>query len=256
VTAEAQRALTDQVVFVTGGTQGIGRAVAEAFADTGATVVVASRTAEPFDTAGGHRVHARRVDVGEEAECRAAVSAVQDQFGTLDVLVNNAGIAESVKFLGMDTQFWRRHQLINVEAPWWLIQSALPSMLEHGYGRVISVASAAAQIGVPYVAAYVAAKHALLGLTRSLAAEFARTNVTFNCVSPYFVDTPMAEATIQNIMAKTGQSRERAAANLVTPQGRLIQAEEVAAMCLHLATPAARSITGQSIGIDGGLTAV
>ena len=210
---------------------------------------------EDFTTPGGTAVHGRSLDVGDEDACRTVINDVQSEFGSLDVLVNNAGIAESVKFLEMNAEFWHQHQRIDVEAPLWLIQSALPRMIERRFGRVISIGSTAAHGGTRYVAAYVAAKHALLGLTRSLAVEYAHTPVTFNCVSPYYVNTSMAEATITNIMDKTGQTREQASASLLSPQGRLIEPDEVAAMCVYLASPAARSINGQSLIIDGGLTA-
>jgi NAD(P)-dependent dehydrogenase (short-subunit alcohol dehydrogenase family) len=140
----------------------------------------------------------------------------------------------------------------DVEGPMWLTRSALPSMMDRNRGTVIFIGSVASKLGLPYVSAYVAAKHALLGLCRSLAAEFAATGVTFNCVSPFYVATQMVEETIRNIIDKTGRSREDAMQPLLSPQGRLITPPEVAAMCVLLASDAGRSITGQSIGIDGG----
>lgn len=247
----AHGTLAGRVAFVTGGTQGIGRAIATAMSEAGATVVIASRSAAAFAWA-GRDVHAMTVDVSSESECRAAVTDCQDQFGSLDILVNNAGIAESRKFLDVDTDLWRRHMLIDVDAAFWLTQSALPMMLTRDRGSVISIGSVASKLGLPYVAPYVSAKHALLGLTRSLAAEFAGWGVNFNCVCPYYVDTPMAEATIRNIMNKTQRDRVSASRALLSPQGRLIAPDEVAAMCVLLASDLGRSITGQSIGIDGG----
>jgi NAD(P)-dependent dehydrogenase (short-subunit alcohol dehydrogenase family) len=197
-------------------------------------------------------VHGQVLDVGDPAACRAAVAACQQRHGSLDILVNNAGIAESTKFLQMTPEHWHRHMSVDVEAAVWLVQAALPSMVERGFGRVVSVGSLAAHLGFPYVAAYVAAKHALLGLTRAWAAEFARTAVTFNCVSPYYVKTDLADATIDTIMARTGRPRDEASAHLMTPQGRIVEPDEVADMCVYLCSDAARSVTGQSLGIDGG----
>ncbi|KXF53913.1 hypothetical protein AXA44_07785 [Rhodococcus sp. SC4] len=248
-------ALSGQVAMVTGGSQGIGRVISEALAEAGATVVAASRRAEDFLSPAGQRIHGRRLDVENADACHTVVASVQEEFGSLDVLVNNAGIAESVKFLEMDMEHWRRHHCIDVEAPLRLVRAALPMMLERNQGRVISIASIAAEVGFSYVTAYVAAKHALLGMTRSLAAEFAGTSLTFNCVSPYYTNTPMAAAAIRKIVAKTGKSVDQASAHLLSPQGRMIEPDEVAAMCVYLASPSARSITGQSIAIDGGLSA-
>lgn len=250
--SSADKQLTGRTAFVTGGNQGIGLEIAGVLADAGATVVAASRRAHTMSSPGGRVIHGVPLDVTDEQACRKAIRKCQDAHGSLDILINNAGIAESSKFLQMSTEAWRRHMTIDVDAPMWLTQAALPAMLERGQGRVVSIGSVASHIGVPYVAAYVAAKHAILGLTRSLAIEYARSGVTFNCVSPYYVETPMAVATIDNIMAKTGRTREEASAALQTPQGRIVQADEVAAMCLYLCSDSARSINGQSLGIDGG----
>jgi 3-hydroxybutyrate dehydrogenase len=244
--------LAGRVALVTGGTRGIGREVATRLADAGATVVAASRGADDFVTAAGNPVHGQILDVSDPTACQAAVAACQERHGSLDILVNNAGIAESTKFLRMTPEHWHRHLAVDVEAAVWLVQAALPSMVERGFGRVISVGSLASHLGFSYVTAYVAAKHALLGVTRSWAVEFARTALTFNCVSPYYVNTEMAETTIENIMAATGRSRDEAEALLMTPQGRIIEPDEVAEMCVYLCSDAARSVTGQSIAIDGG----
>jgi NAD(P)-dependent dehydrogenase (short-subunit alcohol dehydrogenase family) len=243
--------LTGRAAFVTGGSRGIGRAIATAMSEAGADVMIASRTAEGFEHAGRH-IHAVTVDVTDEQQCRDAVRHCQDRLGGLDILVNNAGIAESAKFLDTDTDLWHRHMRTDVDAPFWTTHAALPLMLERDRGAVIFIGSVASKVGLPYVSAYVAAKHALLGLCRSLAAEFAATGLTFNCVSPFYVATQMVEETIRNIMDKTGRDRDSALQPLLSPQGRLILPEEVAAMCVLLASDLGRSITGQSIGIDGG----
>jgi NAD(P)-dependent dehydrogenase (short-subunit alcohol dehydrogenase family) len=142
---------------------------------------------------------------------------------------------------------------VDVEAPFWLTRAALPGMLERKSGAVITIGSLSAKVGHRYVAAYTAAKHALLGVTRALAAEYPTSGVTFNCVCPWFVDTEMTATTVKNIEEQAGLSHEQALALLLTPQKRLIQSEEVAAVCTFLASPAARGITGQSINVDGGL---
>jgi NAD(P)-dependent dehydrogenase (short-subunit alcohol dehydrogenase family) len=246
-------ALEGQTALVTGGGRGIGRAVALAFAREGARVAVAARGEGEIESVarecGGLAVP---LDVTDEAACRRAVGRCLEAWGRLDVLVNNAGIATSQKFLELDLETWRRVLAVDLDGPFLVTRAALPAMLERGSGAVIAIASVASRVGAPYVAAYTAAKHGLLGLMRSLAAEHARSGVTFNCVCPAYVDTPMTERTIENIVGRTGRTREEALRALLTPQGRLVAPEEVAAVCVLLASPAGRGINGQAIGVDGG----
>lgn len=247
--------LAGRTALVTGASRGIGRMIALAFAAQGARVALAARTVSDLEqvaAACGAESLVIELDVTDETACRAAVARCEEAFGHLDVLVNNAGIAESRPFLRMDTDFWRRTLEIDVDAPMWLTQAALPGMLARSNGAIISVASIAAKMGFAYVSAYTAAKHALLGLTRALAVEHAKSGVTFNCVCPYYVETPMVTATIANIVATTGRSETEARSALLNPQMRLVQPEEVAAVCILLASPEGRSITGQGINVDGG----
>ena len=247
--------LAGKVALVTGASRGIGRTVALRLAGEGAAVAVAARSIGSLREVAaecGRGAIAIELDVGLEDSCAAAVSDCESKLGGIDVLVNNAGIATSGKFTGLDTAEWRETMRVDVEGPFWLIRSALPAMLERGGGSVISVASIAAKRGFAYVAPYVAAKHALLGLTRALAVEYASSGVTFNCVCPYYVETPMLGATIENIAAKTGMSEDQARAQLLNPQGRLVAPEEVAAVVSLLAGPPGESINGQGINVDGG----
>ena len=241
--------------LVTGGGRGIGRAVALAFAREGARVAVSARTRSEIEAVAaecGQGAIALPLDVTDEVACGAIVGRVKEQLGRLDVLVNNAGVASSHKFTELDTETWRRILSVDLDGPFFLTRSALPLMLEQGSGAVIAIASIAAKVGMPYVAAYTAAKHGLLGMMRSLAADNVRRGVTFNCVCPGYVDTPMTQESIAAIMARTGRSREDALKPLLTPQGRLVTPEEVAAVCVLLASPAGRGITGQAINVDGG----
>ena len=255
--------LADRTAFITGGGRGIGRAVAQAFAREGARVFVVARTVEEVE-----RVAAElRAEFGEGAAAHAACDvsdprSVVEAFAAAraflgdgpDILVNNAGVAESSKFTETSDEFWRRHLDINLSGTFHCMREALPSMLAKGWGRVINVASVAGKTGAPYVAAYAASKHGVLGLTRSVALEVAARGVTVNAVCPGYVDTEMTARAVENITAKTGRPADEAleAIKRMSPQQRLVTPEEVAALALLLASQEGRGITGQAINVDGG----
>ena len=248
-------ALKGKIALVSGARQGIGAAIVRAFIAEGARVAALVRTrdqaaeVEPLLAAAGICVFA---DITDEAACHEAVRECDERLGACDVLVNAAGIAVSAKFIDTDPETWRRVIATDLDGPYHLTRCALPAMLARGSGAVISIASTAGLKGAPYIAAYVAAKHGLVGLTRALAAEYASSGVTFNCVCPAYVDTPMTERTIENIVQKTGRSRDAAMKALLVTQKRLIAPEEVAAVCVRLASDAGRSINGEAIVLDGG----
>jgi 3-hydroxybutyrate dehydrogenase len=248
-------ALKGKVALVSGARQGIGAAIVRAFIAEGARVAALVRTrdqaaeVEPLLGSAGICVYA---DITEEAACREAVRECDERLGACDVLVNAAGIAVSAKFVDTDAETWGRVIATDLDGPYHMTRCALPAMLARGSGAVISIASTAGLKGAPYIAAYAAAKHGLVGLTRALAAEYASSGVTFNCVCPAYVDTPMTERTIENIVQKTGRSREAALNALLVRQGRLIAPEEVAAVCLMLASDAGRLINGEAIVLEGG----
>ena len=241
------------VVLVSGARQGIGAAIARAFIARGDKVAALLRSSnqahevEPWLGSAGICVFA---DVTDQEECRAAVHDCATRLGECDVLVNAAGIAASGKFSDTDEDTWRRVLATDLDGPYHLIRAALPAMLSRRSGAVISIASTAGLEGGRYIAAYTAAKHGLVGLTRALAAEYAGSGVTFNCICPAYVDTPMTQHTIANIMEKTGRSREAALEALVAGQGgKLVAPEEVAATCVMLASEAGRSVNGEAIVI-------
>lgn len=233
--------------LVTGGAKGIGRAIADRLAADGATVCVLGRDAAALAATGfDHAV----ADVTDEAALRAAI----ERLGPFDILVNNAGAAFSATFGRHGRAEWDAMLAVNLTSCFVAIQAVLPGMMAQGWGRIVSVASTASLKGYAYTASYCAAKHGLLGLTRALAVETARTGVTVNAVCPGFTDTALVGRAVDTIVAKTGQTAEAAIAALArsNPQNRLVQPEEVAASVAYLCRDDAASLTGQSLVVAGG----
>ena len=254
--------LQGKIAFITGGGRGIGRAVAFAFAREGAGVAVVARTAAEVERVaaaveaecGVQTMHAT-CDVSDADEVERAFALVAEAFGRHpDILVNNAGIAESAPVTKTDDAHWRRHLAVNLDGTFYCTRAALPAMIERGWGRIINVASIAGKTGAPYIAAYAASKHGVLGLTRSVALEVAAKGVTVNAICPGYVDTDMTTHAVEQIEAKTGRTAADAldAIKRMSPQNRLVTPEEVAALALLLASEDGRGITGQAINVDGG----
>jgi NAD(P)-dependent dehydrogenase (short-subunit alcohol dehydrogenase family) len=254
--------LAGRNAFITGGGRGIGRAVALAFAREGARVFVVARTeaevarvAEEVSAEFGAEAAHAACDVSDSSSVAGAFEKAREFFGRgADVLVNNAGVAESSKFAGTTDEFWRRHLSVNLDGTFYCMRAAVPPMVERGWGRVINVASIAGKTGAPYIAAYSASKHGVLGLTRSVALEVASKGVTVNAICPGYVDTDMTTNAVAQITQKTGRSADEAldAIKRMSPQNRLVTSEEVAALALLLASEDGRGITGQAINVDGG----
>jgi NAD(P)-dependent dehydrogenase (short-subunit alcohol dehydrogenase family) len=255
--------LTDKTAFITGGGRGIGRAVAIAFAREGARVFVVARTASEVERVaeevraecGADSASHGVCDVADSQSVARAFASAREFFGRgAEILVNNAGIAESAKLSDATDEFWQRHLAVNLSGTFYCMRAALPSMVERGWGRIINVASVAGKTGAPYVSAYSASKHGVLGLTRSAALEVATKGVTVNALCPGYVDTEMTARAVEHIEAKTGRTAAESleAIKRMSPQNRLVTPEEVAALALLLASEDGRGITGQAINIDGG----
>jgi NAD(P)-dependent dehydrogenase (short-subunit alcohol dehydrogenase family) len=247
--------------LVTGAGSGIGKAIALALAAKGHNVSLCGRRAAPLETArdeiaaaGGKAAVLDGFDVTDAASIEAGIARVVDRFGDIAVLVNCAGEAPSAPFDKTDIALWNRVIGINLTGTYLVTQAALVSVKRAGKGRIVNVASTAGLTGYAYVSAYCASKHGVIGLTRALALELARTDVTVNAVCPGFTDTPLLDGAVETITGKTGRSAEETRATLAraNPQGRLVTPQEVADTVLWLASEQATAITGQAIPVAGG----
>lgn len=243
--------LTGKRALVTGGGRGIGAACARELAAAGAKVVIAGRTASQND--------AIAKEVGGEGYVldlldRVATDAFIAKLGTIDILVNNAGAAESAPLEKVTDELWDRTMELDATAPFRLIRGFAPGMVKAGWGRVVNIASNAGVSGYRYSSAYCAAKHAMVGYTRALAIDLARTGVTINAICPGWVQTQIVDEAVNRIAEKTGRSVDDAkkALEVMNPQNRLLDVTEISHAVLMLCADAARGIHGQTLVIDGG----
>jgi NAD(P)-dependent dehydrogenase (short-subunit alcohol dehydrogenase family) len=250
--------LKGKVAIVTGGGQGIGAAISERFAAEGASVVIAQRTgsvgqeqADRITTAGGAAI-AVATDVADREQLRELVAATVSHYGPPDVLVNNAGIFVADDPLELTAEQWQRCMSVDLEAVWWLSREVLPHMLDRG-GAIINIASTHAFLIVPGCFPYPVAKHALIGLTRSLAVEYAARGVRINAIAPAYIDTDMVSGYLG---AKADPAAERRRVDGLHPIGRMGRPEEVAGPALFLASDDASFISGEVLMVDGGITTV
>jgi len=251
--------LAGKHAVVTGGGRGIGAAVAAALAEHGATLTLMGRDQARLDAqahtlAARSEVRAVPVDVANAESVQAAFLRAEGDAGPVHILINNAGAAASVPFGRTDLALWTRMLEVNLTGTYLCCRHVMPGMLERGFGRVVNIASTAGLTGYAYVTAYCAAKHGVVGLTRALALETARSNVTVNAVCPGYTDTAMVAEAVANIVRRTGktESEARAALTARNPQQRMVRPEEVANAVAWLCLPGAEAITGQAIAVAGG----
>ncbi|HVG52535.1 MAG TPA: SDR family NAD(P)-dependent oxidoreductase [Xanthobacteraceae bacterium] len=263
-------ALTGRHALITGAGSGIGAAIARALADAGAAVSLAGRRPAPLEAVAAQLPKAKAIvaDVTRQIDCETMALAARNAHGPIDIVIANVGGAESASFKETDQMLWRRMIDVNLTGAFFTVKATIDDVTRttrpdditltapdpYRSRRIIFVASTAGLKGYPYVAAYTAAKHGLIGLMRSLAAEFATKNVTVNAVCPGYTETPMLERSITTITTKTGRTSDEARSTLArsNPQGRIIKPAEVAQTVLWLCSPEAAGINGQAISISGG----
>jgi NAD(P)-dependent dehydrogenase (short-subunit alcohol dehydrogenase family) len=242
--------------LVTGGGRGIGRATAAMLASAGATVSVMGRGEASLKeaVANGHAAGFVVADVTDASTVADAIREATAARGAIDILVANAGAAESAPFMKADPDMFRRLFDINVMGVVHSIRAVLDGMLARSFGRIVAISSTAGLRGSPYITAYSASKHALNGLVRSLALETVRNGVTVNAVCPTYVDTDMMQESVERIVEKTGRTRDQAVAGILKdrPLGRLVRPDEVAAAVLYFCSPGAAAVTGTTLAIAGG----
>lgn len=252
--------LANKIVLVTGGSSGIGAAIADGFAQQGCRVVITARDSQRLGTVAdkmaqnGAQIHAISCDITSREQVRRLRQSIGEIWGDVQILINNAGIAQAVSFADMSDDTWDQTLATNLTGAYNCCKVFLPAMVAAKWGRIINIASTTAKVGYTHVTAYTASKHGLLGLTRSLALETARIGVTVNAICPGYVDDERTRDNARVMAEKTGKSVEDILRIFASsaPQNRLIEADEVASLACLIAAPAMSGMTGQAINVDGG----
>ncbi|RST84945.1 3-hydroxybutyrate dehydrogenase [Aquibium carbonis] len=255
-----------RIAVVTGSTSGIGLAIADAFAASGCHVVINSYSDTPEDHAVARTIAEKngvealyvQADMSKGEDCRALVARAAAHFGTVDILVNNAGIQHVAAVEDFPPAKWDAILAINLSSSFHTIAAAIPLMKRGGWGRIVNIASAHGLVASPFKAAYVAAKHGVLGLTKTVALEVATNGITCNAICPGYVLTPLVEAQIPDQMKTHGMNRETVIREVMLerqPTSQFVTVEQIGATALWLCSDAASQVNGTHISVDGGWTA-
>jgi len=257
----SEKPLKGQHALITGGSRGIGAAISNTLAKLGANISLTGRTEGTLnDQAGALRVHegvevfTTTGDMSSEADVEKCFAAAADKLGPVNILINNAGIGKSAPFHRMDTEFWNQTIGLNLTGTYLCTKQVYGTMREAGYGRIVNISSTVGLRGYPYIAAYCASKHGVIGLTRTLALEAVKTGITVNAVCPGYTDTDLVSDAVDSIVGKTGRDRDEIQAEIdnMSPMGRMVAPEEVAETVAWICLPSSASITGQAIVVAGG----
>lgn len=257
--------LTGKTALITGGTSGIGAAYATALAGAGAAVMVngfgdqdgINKQLTALATLSGAQALHNGADLAVQSQVEGLAKAALDAFGSVDILINNAGIQHVAPVDSFPIEKWRQMMAIMVDAPFLLSRALLPGMKAKNWGRIISTASAHATVASPNKSAYIAAKHGVSGLMKTIALEVAQTGITANCISPGYVWTPLVENQIPDTMKTRGMTRDQVINDVLLaaiPQQKFVMPEQVAAMALFLCRDEASAVTGANLAVDGGWT--
>ena len=256
-----------KVAVVTGSTSGIGLGVARAYAKVGARVVIngfgepdaIEATRGGIEREFGRQCHYADADMTRPDAIAAMIADAERRFGAVDILVNNAGVQFVAPVEDFPVERWDQIIAINLSSAFHTIRAAVPGMKRRGWGRIVNIASAHAHVASPYKSAYVAAKHGIAGLTKTVALELATSGITCNAISPGYVWTPLVEAQIPDTMAARNMTREQVIDEVLLkaqPTKQFVTIDEVAALAVYLASDAAKGMTGSMLNLDGGWTAM
>ena len=256
-----EKPLAGQHAMVTGGSRGIGAAISNYLARLGANISLTGRTEETLATQAEHLKSEYRVraftalgDMSQELDVERCFTSAVKSLGSIHILINNAGIGKSAPFHRMDPEFWNTIIGLNLTGTFLCTRQVFGAMRDAGFGRIVNISSTVGLRGYPYIAAYCASKHGVIGLTRTLALECVKQGITVNAICPGYTDTDLVSGAVDAIVAKTGRDREDIQSEIdnMSPMGRMVTPDEVAETVAWICLPSSASITGQAIVVAGG----